>query len=209
MGYICLRILKTSYNSPWSVETRTTAIEKKKGSSQYYPRILQNQINRRMKLNYFIKLMVIVLCFYGCKSKENRYELFIKGFDKNKITYDSIVKYITRTYIDTSDRANLSRKIILKCEGKERFGLSDDRICDSNLESFMNNLGVDVIYIEKNICFADRNFDLISFELSDNWKNETIYYRYSLCINEKNSSFESSSVTVIPLKKQWTLFIEN
>ena len=57
--------------------------------------------------------------------------------------------------------------------------------------------------------FCGKNFDLISFEVwGKNIENETIFYQYSFCSDTLKDPYESTSVTVIPLKKGWSVFID-
>lgn len=162
-----------------------------------------------MKNLFFLMASSIILLVCNCTNDKQNNFSYIKHFKKNERAFDTLVKYIEEKYIATDEGADLSRKIILLCNVKNGFKISDNSFCDSALEETMKELNIPVINIEKNVCFADKNFDLISFEVScRDIENKTIYYHYSLCSDTSNESYENTSVKVIPLKKRWSVFIE-
>ena len=151
-------------------------------------------------------LLVTLIIFSsgsGCSpSKTSNIE--IDNFFKHENEFNQLVRILERRYINVEDRKNLSRKTILLCDGIGRFGRDDYRICDDQIESYMERLNISVITMEKDICEMESNFDLVKFELS-NQRNK--YYGFSFCDSVLYSDFESSSVYIKMMTMRW-FFVE-
>lgn len=162
----------------------------------------------KMRLIILISIAIALVFVAGCNTGKDE-SSYVNDFKNNEVIYDSLANYITSKFINTNEGAGKSKKIILICGQTNVSQKGDNRYCDTFLEPKMKELGISVINIEKNICFKDKNFDLISFELSSiPQRDETIYYHYSLCPEKETQQFESSHVKIIPLKKAWSVFIE-
>ena len=152
----------------------------------------------------FIPVAYFLLFSLKCTSVRYDEKYYVSNFEKDKGSLDQIVNYVDQKYIQTTDRSDHSRKTILFCGNRNIFTSSDYRFCDSILELKMRDHNIAVISIEKNVCFSDRNFDLITFEMS---QNSRMSYQYSFC-NAYNSLIENGNMKTIPLDKKWSLFID-
>lgn len=153
------------------------------------------------------KSVLFSLVLIGLFSCQNPEELFIKEFNINRFEYEKSVEYIEKEYVKKNKWASFNSVSILFCERQGGFAENDNRICDSTLGQLMKNTRVVGVSVEKNVCFKDRNFDLLVFELSNIADGRSYYYYYSFC-DSYNNIANSNSFKNIPLKKGWSLFVE-
>jgi hypothetical protein len=129
---------------------------------------------------------------------------YVSYFNKHELVFENMISYIDSIYIQSTDRSREARKVILPCGKKKAFDKSDYRLCDSTLEVSMIKYNIAAIKIEKDVCFYDRNFDLVTFEVKQNTR---ISYQYSFCNSYKDVS-ETNNMRSISLKRNWSLFID-
>jgi hypothetical protein len=153
------------------------------------------------------KCVLFSLVLIGLFSCQNAEDFFIKDFNVNYFEFEKSVKYIEKEYVNTNKWASFNRVSILFCEREEKFAVNDSRICDRPLGQLLGNTRVVGVSVEKNVCFKDRNFDLLIYELSDVADGRSYYYYYSFC-DSYNNLANSNSFKNIPLMKNWSLFVE-
>lgn len=156
-----------------------------------------------MKIYIFILFLFAAVCQGSCRSNE---ESLVHEFENKEKELQGCVDYIERRYINANEKSNLNRITVLLCGGKDLFMSDDYRVCDSVLERKMKENCVKVISIEKDVCYRERNFGLVIFEI-DNLSSGSYYYYYSFC-NGYSDYANSSGMKNIPLKKNWSLFVE-
>lgn len=154
-----------------------------------------------------LALNFIFMLFLASCSSKMPYSRDIDTFNTNQKEFDRAVNYIEKKYINVSDRSNLARKSILICGDNFGFDSADYRFCDSHLKKFMIKFNISVINIEKNKCFENRNFDLISFNILDSNSETENFYRYSYC-DDNITKIKRKNFEVIPLNEKWFFFVE-
>jgi len=156
------------------------------------------------KMNVFYLIIFFsVVCLTACSRNE---KYFVREFNKKEDVFNDCVKYIERHFINNKGKSGLSRMTILDCGDRNIFMPDDYRMCDSVLERHMIKNGIMVISIEKDVCYKEQNFDLIIFEMGNSGSNNYYYY-YSFC-NSYSRYADNSTITNIPLERNWSLFIE-
>ena len=139
-----------------------------------------SNINNQMGFRVILSTSILFLAF--CCSPDDTVHHYTTKFKDEQSSFDRIVEYIQKRYLENDENLSSVRLIFRDCE----YIYYGDQICDEELLDEMRSLNIEDISVEKEFCNEDQSFDKIYFLVHTSYEIGAVYYIYDFCTTPVN-----------------------